>query len=89
MGVITPTIATIRINQPLSGQQTTTNHVGWFAMRDAGSNPATVAFYPTVVELGIHMALKMPRPYGLASSNLARSIICQSGGTGIRIRLKT
>ena len=45
MGVITPTIATIRINQPLSGQQTTTNHVGWFAMRDAGSNPATVTFY--------------------------------------------
>tara|TARA_A100001201_G_scaffold28854_1_gene31211 strand:- start:46 stop:216 length:171 start_codon:yes stop_codon:yes gene_type:complete len=44
MGVITPTIATIRINQPLSGQQTTTNHVGWFAMRDAGSNPATVTF---------------------------------------------
>ena len=43
MGVITPTIAAIRINQPLSGQQTSFQ-VGWFAMRDAGSNPATVTF---------------------------------------------
>ena len=47
MGVITPTVATIRINQPLrvSKLLPTDQRVGWFAMRDAGSNPATVAFY--------------------------------------------
>lgn len=44
-------------------------------MRDAGSNPATVAFYPTVVELGIHMALKMPRLKGMQVRILSVGII--------------